>query len=103
SGPWSWLKGLATKPYRRSAMTTAVDKWPAAARLVAVAAAGHLPTAPTPPSGTRPPEKRAGVAVASLDRAFPQRSPPRLLPAAACGGLRSALDHRTRRALLHLS
>src|SRR5712671_724434 len=35
-------------------MTTAVDKWPAAARLVAVAAAGHLPTAPTPPSGTRP-------------------------------------------------
>src|SRR6516164_7932111 len=35
--------------------------------------------------------------------AFPQRSPPRLLPAAACGGLRSAPDHRTRRALLHLS
>src|SRR5262249_51319397 len=33
----------------------------------------------------------------------PQRSPPRLLPAAACGGLRSAPDHRTRRALLHLS
>ena len=28
--------------------------------------------------------------------AFPQRSPPRLLPAAACGGLRSAPDHRTR-------
>src|SRR5215831_19001758 len=25
------------------------------------------------------------------------------LPAAACGGLRSAPDHRTRRALLHLS
>src|SRR5204863_2376914 len=24
SGPWSRLKGLATKPYRRSAMTTAV-------------------------------------------------------------------------------
>src|ERR1700730_13233455 len=35
-------------------MPTAVDKWPAAARLVAVAAAGHLPTAPTPPQGTRP-------------------------------------------------
>jgi hypothetical protein len=35
-------------------MTTAVDKWPAAARLVAVAAAGHLPTAPTPPQGARP-------------------------------------------------
>jgi hypothetical protein len=34
-------------------MTTAVDKWPAAARLVAVAAAGHLPTAPTPLGGTR--------------------------------------------------
>src|SRR5262244_798102 len=50
------------------------------------------------------------LALASLDRAcrnlvpaFPQRSPPRLLPAAACGGLRSAPDCRTRRALLHLS
>src|SRR5580693_3863210 len=50
------------------------------------------------------------LALASLDRAcrnlvpaFPQRSPPRLLPAAACGGWRSAPDHRTRRALLHLS
>src|SRR5207253_183938 len=43
-------------PYRRSAMTTAVDKWPAAARLVAVAAAVHLPTAPTPPQGARPSE-----------------------------------------------
>src|SRR5262245_32881287 len=30
-------------------------------------------------------------------------TPPRLLPAAACGGLRSDPDHRTRRALLHLS
>src|ERR1700731_4887757 len=48
------VEGLGTKPYRRSAMTTAMDKWPAAARLVAVAAAGHLPTAPTPPQGTRP-------------------------------------------------
>ena len=50
------------------------------------------------------------LALASLDRAcrnlvsaFPQRSPPRLLLAAACGGLRSAPDHRTRRALLRLS
>src|SRR5579863_7617473 len=34
---------------------------------------------------------------------FPQRSPPRHLIAAACGGLRSAPDCRTRRALLHLS
>ena len=34
---------------------------------------------------------------------FPQRSPPRLLTAAACSGLRSAPDCRTRRALLHLS
>ena len=33
----------------------------------------------------------------------PQRSPPRLLPAAACGGLRSTPDCRPRRALLHLS
>src|ERR1700730_14797426 len=32
-----------------------------------------------------------------------QRSPPRLLAAAACSGLGSALDCRTRRALLHLS
>jgi len=50
------------------------------------------------------------LALASLDRAcrnqvptFPQRSPPRLLTAAACGGLGSAPDRRTRRALLHLS
>src|ERR1700751_5909208 len=50
------------------------------------------------------------LALASLDRAcrnlvpaFPQRSPPRLLTAAACGGLRSAPDCRPRRALLHLS
>jgi len=43
------------------------------------------------------------LALASLVPAFPQRSPPRLLPAAACGGLKSAPDHRTRRALLHLS
>jgi hypothetical protein len=35
-------------------VTTAVDKWPAYARLSAVAQAGHLPTAPTPPDGTRP-------------------------------------------------
>ena len=40
---------------------------------------------------------------AGVTPAFPQHSPPRLLPAAACGGLRSAPDHRTRRALLHLS
>src|SRR5216684_7678830 len=35
--------------------------------------------------------------------AFPQRSPPRHLIAAACGGLRSTPDCRPRRALLHLS
>src|ERR1700680_2243087 len=35
--------------------------------------------------------------------AFPQRSPPRHLIAAACGGLRSAPDCRTRRTFLHLS
>src|SRR5262249_16048305 len=34
---------------------------------------------------------------------FPQRSPPRLLTTAACGGLRSTPDCRPRRALLHLS
>ena len=50
------------------------------------------------------------IGPASIDRAcrnlvpaFQQRSPPRLLTAAACGGLRSAPDCRTRRALLHLS
>jgi hypothetical protein len=35
-------------------MTTAVDKWPACTRLLAVAPAGHLPTTPTPLLGTRP-------------------------------------------------
>ena len=29
----------------------AVDKWPASAKLLAVATAGHLPSAPTPLSG----------------------------------------------------
>src|SRR6516225_1448764 len=50
------------------------------------------------------------LALASLNHAcqdhvltFPQRSPPSLLTTAACGGLRSAPDCRTRRALLHLS
>jgi hypothetical protein len=41
--------------------------------------------------------------LASLNPAFPQRSPPRLLTTAACGGLRSTADCRPRRALLHLS
>src|SRR5262245_36579299 len=52
----------------------------------------------------------SSLALASLNRAcwdhvqtFPQRSPPSLLTTAACGGLRSAPDCRTRRALLHLS
>jgi predicted RNase H-like HicB family nuclease len=36
-------------------MTTAVDNWPAYARLLAVASAGQLPTAPTPLGGTQPP------------------------------------------------
>jgi hypothetical protein len=35
-------------------VTTAMDKWPAYARPSPVAAAGHLPTAPTPLFGTRP-------------------------------------------------
>ena len=34
---------------------------------------------------------------------FPQRSPPWLLTTAACGGLRSTTDCRSRRAFLHLS
>ena len=59
---------------------------------------------------SRKTHQRASYWLASLDHAcrnlvpaFPQRSPPRLLSAAACGGLRSAPDCRTRRALLHLS
>jgi len=50
------------------------------------------------------------LALASLNHAcrslvptFPQRSPPWILTAAACGGLTSTPDCRTRRALLHLS
>src|SRR6516165_2030197 len=38
-----------------------------------------------------------------LPGSCPDVSPPRLLTAAACGGLRSAPDCRPRRALLHLS
>ena len=37
-----------------ASVAAAVGKWPACARLSAVAPAGHLPTAPTPPGGTRP-------------------------------------------------
>src|SRR6185312_8088578 len=37
-----------------AAVATAVDKSPAYARLLAVAPAGDLPTAPTPPPGARP-------------------------------------------------
>src|SRR5262249_59907289 len=50
------------------------------------------------------------LALPSLDRAcwdlvpaFPQRAPPRLLTAAAFGGVRSAPDRRTPKALLLLS
>src|SRR5271169_5073230 len=50
------------------------------------------------------------LALASLNRTcrnlvptFPQRSPPRLLTTAACGGLRSTPDCRPRRTYLHLS
>jgi hypothetical protein len=39
----------------------------------------------------------------NLVSAFPQRSPPSLLTTAACGGLRSTPDCRSRRAILHLS
>jgi len=42
-------------------MAIAVDKWPAYARLSAVAQASHLPTAPTPSPGTRPPPVRASL------------------------------------------
>ena len=43
-------------------MTTAVDKWPACAKLLAVAQAGHLPTALTPLLGTRPIYCHKGIA-----------------------------------------
>ena len=45
------LPGAATVA---TCVTTAVDKWPAYAKLSTVAPAGHLPTDPTPPGGTRP-------------------------------------------------
>lgn len=38
----------------RSAMSTAVEKWPTAARLAALAAADHLPTAPAALTGCYP-------------------------------------------------
>jgi hypothetical protein len=54
--------------------------------------------------------RSGSLALASLNRtcrnpvpAFPQRSPPWLLTTAACGGLRSTPDCRTRRTFLHLS
>ena len=54
--------------------------------------------------------RSGSLALASLNRtcrnlvpAFPQRSPPRLLTTAACGGLRSTPDCRPRRTYLHLS
>jgi hypothetical protein len=43
------------------------------------------------------------LACRNLVPAFPQRSPPRLLSAAACGGLRPEPDCRPRRGPLHLS
>jgi hypothetical protein len=48
-------------------VTTAVDKWPAYARLSAVAQAGHLPTAPTPSDGTRPKLVMSGTSPIFLD------------------------------------
>ena len=55
---------VTTKPYRSHAMTIAVDNWPAYARLVAVAAAGQLSTAPTPLPGTQPPPPPSGLIAA---------------------------------------
>src|SRR5713101_4736993 len=53
--------------------------------------------------------RSGSLALASLNRTcqnlvptFPQRSPPWLLTTAACGGLRSTPDCRTRRTFLHL-
>src|ERR1700693_6218460 len=43
------------------------------------------------------------LACRNLVPAYPQRSPPSLLTTAACSGLGSTPDCRTRRALLHLS
>lgn len=41
-----------------AAVSTAVDKSPSYARLVAVAPAGNLPNAATPPPGARPDQER---------------------------------------------
>ena len=57
-------------------MTTAVDKWPAAARLVVVAAAGHLPTAPTPPQGTRPLKSWEAKLATRYTASLPSSRPP---------------------------
>ena len=65
---------------KSTAVTTAVDKWPAYARLLAVAPAGHLPTAPTPLPGTRPlqaPRRAGGEAAQGA-----------VLPGAAGSGVR---------------
>ena len=69
-------------------MATAVDKWPAYARLLAVAPAGHLPTAPTPPPGTRP-RGRSHAAYNALAAEAPQPGTEPCvenLPMIQCGG-----------------
>src|ERR1700722_19770493 len=58
---------VATRPYRRSAMTTAVDKWPASARLFGGRYGGPLThRSYTTPWGTTQPIVRRG----HPDRAF---------------------------------
>ena len=56
-------------------------------------------------AGSHPPWPRiiCSISRSNLVPTFPQRSPPWLLAAAACGGLRSAPDCRTRRASPRLS
>ena len=64
-------------------MTTAVDKWPASARLLAVAAAGHLSTALTSLPGARP---LGRVRAPSLHRHYPASTVLRIHPPSASAG-----------------
>ena len=78
-----------------AAVTSAVDKSPAYARLSAVASAGDLPTAATPRPGARPlsPGRRLGGCCRHLDRSQSSHS--------ALGGVEIPLpytpDHRVQR------
>ena len=51
-----------------TSLAAAVGKWPACARLSAVAPAGHLPTAPTPLGGTQPDLRTQANAILHINK-----------------------------------